>query len=109
MPLTRLANSIIDGVAAAPAAVAAEIRKYLGSDLVCYRADSPTELVQRQARHWDPLLAWARDQLGARFVLAEGVAPVTQPDHALAAAAAAIPTNPWRLGAVDVITTLTGS
>jgi len=109
MPLTRLANSIIDGVVAAAAPVTAEIAKYLGSDLVFYRAESPAELVQRQARHWDPLLAWARDALGARFVLAQGVAPVTQPEHALAAAAAAIPKNPWRLGAVHVITTLTGS
>jgi len=109
MPLTRLANSIIDGVVAAAAPVTAEIAKYLGSDLVFYRAESPAELVQLQARHWDPLLAWARDALGARFVLAQGVAPVTQPEHALAAAAAAIPKNPWRLGAVHVITTLTGS
>ena len=109
MPLTRLANSIIDGVAAACAPVAAEIAKYLGSDLVFYRADAPAELVQRQAWHWDPLVAWAREELGARFVLAEGVMPVTQPEHALAAAATAIPSDPWRLGAVHVIATLTGS
>jgi len=109
MPLTRLANTIIDGVAVAPAPVAAEIEKYLGSDLVFYRADTPAELVRRQAFHWDPLLAWAREDLGSRFVLAEGVVPVTQPDHALHAAGAAIPKNPWRLGAVHVVTTLTGS
>ena len=41
MPLTRLANSIIDGVADAPASVKAEVAKFLGSDLVCYRAGSP--------------------------------------------------------------------
>src|SRR5271157_2125775 len=34
MPLTRLANAIIDGVIAAPVPVAAEIEKYLGSDLL---------------------------------------------------------------------------
>ncbi len=73
MPLTRLANSIIDGVADAPAAVQAEVAKFLGSDLVCYRAGSPDGLVARQAQHWDPLIAWARDALGARFVLGEGV------------------------------------
>ena len=41
MPLTRLANSIIDGVADQPGPVAAEIAKYLASDLLFYRADKP--------------------------------------------------------------------
>ena len=108
MPLTRLANSIIDGVARAPAPVAEEVAKYLGSDLVCYRADTPEGLVAKQAQHWDPILEWART-LGARFVLGEGVMFVAQPDHAIAAAGAVIPSDPWRLGAVSVITTLTGS
>jgi chaperone required for assembly of F1-ATPase len=109
MPLTRLANSIVDGVACAPDAVRREVVKYLGSDLVVYRAAGPAGLVQRQAHHWDPIIAWARDALGARFVLAEGVVHVRQPDHALAAAAAAIPQDTWRLGAVHSITTLSGS
>jgi len=109
MPLTRLANSIIDGVSASPEPVAAEIARYLCSDLVFYRTQGPDGLLQRQARHWDPVLAWARDALGARFVLAEGVVHVRQPEHALAAAAAAIPRDPWRLGAVHAVTTLTGS
>jgi chaperone required for assembly of F1-ATPase len=109
MPLTRLVNAIIDGVATAPAPVADEVAKYLGSDLVCYRADTPAGLVARQAQHWDPILDWARETLGARFVLAEGVMFAAQPDHAIAEASAAIPSDPWRLGAVNVITTLTGS
>ncbi len=109
MPLTRLANSIIDGVAADPKPVADEIVKYLGSDLVCYRADSPEGLVAKQAQHWDPVIAWARDDLGARFILSEGVVFVAQPDGAICAASAVIPSDPWRLGAADVITTLTGS
>jgi chaperone required for assembly of F1-ATPase len=109
MPLTRLANSIIDGVADRPGPVAAEVAKYLGSDLVCYRAASPRGLAERQARHWDPILGWARDALGAHFLLGEGVVHVAQPAPALAAARAAIPNDPWRLGAVHTITTLTGS
>jgi chaperone required for assembly of F1-ATPase len=109
MPLTRLANTIIDGVVTAPAPIAEEVVKYLGSDLVCYRADTPEGLVRAQARHWDPILRWARDTLGARFVLAEGVVFVAQPEQAIEAARAAIPAEPWRLGAVNVITTLTGS
>lgn len=109
MPLTRLANSIIDGVASDPAPVADEIAKYLGSDLLCYRADAPEGLVAKQAQHWDPVVAWARDDLAARFILSEGVVFVAQPEAAVAAARRAIPTDPWRLGAANVITTLTGS
>ena len=109
MPLTRLANVIIDGVSDRPGPVAAEIQKYLATDLVCYRADAPQGLVERQARHWDPIVAWARDALGAHFALGEGVIHVVQPEAALAAAAAAIPDNPWQLGAVHMVTTLTGS
>ena len=73
MPLTRLANSIIDGVAPAPEPVAAEIEKYLGTDLLFYRAAEPAGLVASQRQHWDPIVEWARDKLGARFVLVEGV------------------------------------
>jgi chaperone required for assembly of F1-ATPase len=109
MPLTRLANAIIDGVAEAPLPVAEEIGNYLASDLVFYRAGSPSGLVELQARHWDPILAWARQALGANFKLGEGVVYVAQPQAALAAARAAIPLEPWRLGAVHVVTTLTGS
>jgi len=109
MPLTRLANSIIDGFADAVPAVAAEVEKYLGSDLLFYRAAGPEGLVARQTEAWDPVLAWAREALGARFVLTQGMVFVAQPDHAIAAAAAAIPREQWRLGALHAITTLTGS
>jgi chaperone required for assembly of F1-ATPase len=109
MPLTRLANTIIDGVAAASPEIVAEIERYLRSDLVYYRAEAPNMLVVRQARHWDPLLAFARDELGARFILTEGVRFVVQPDTSIAAARRAIPAHPWRLGAVHAATTLTGS
>jgi chaperone required for assembly of F1-ATPase len=109
MPLTRIANSIIDGVVPAPQSVAEDLAKYLGSDLLCYRAGTPDGLVQRQTEHWDPILTWARTVLGARFVLSEGIVFVTQPEGAIAAARAAIPADPWRLGAAHVVTTLTGS
>jgi chaperone required for assembly of F1-ATPase len=109
MPLTRLANAIIDGVAMAPQAVADGIAKYLGSDLLFYRAEAPQGLVARQNEHWDPVLAWAQETHGARFVLAEGIVPVMQPDEAVAAMRAAIPGEPWRLGALSSVTSLTGS
>jgi len=109
MPLTRLANTIIDGVIDAPSAVAAEVERYLACDLVFYRAPGPAGLVTRQTKAWDPVLAWVREILGADFILAQGIAFVAQPAHSLVAAGSAIPTDPWRLGAVHAVTTLTGS
>ena len=55
-----------------PVAVTAEVERYLACDLVFYRAPGPAGLVARQSAAWDPVLAWARDALGARFVLARG-------------------------------------
>jgi chaperone required for assembly of F1-ATPase len=109
MPLTRLANTIVDGIAGAEPQVADEIRKYLGSDLVFYRATQPEGLAARQREHWNPLLAFASNVLRADFVLAADVTFVGQPDAAVAAAAQAIPRDPWRLGAVHLLATLTGS
>jgi chaperone required for assembly of F1-ATPase len=109
MPLTRLANAIIDAVSDAPQPVADEIEKYLRSDLVFYRAEAPAGLVELQSRAWDPVLGWARDRFNARFVLAQGVVHVAQPRESVEALRSAIPAEPWRLGAVSSITTLTGS
>ena len=77
MPITKIINSAIDGVAGQEEEVVANIMAFAGSDLVCYRAEGPAELVVRQAEAWDPVLRWAQDVLGAHFVLAEGVMPVT--------------------------------
>ena len=109
MPLTRLANAVIDGVADSPGPVVAEIEKYLASDLLFYRAGGPQQLRERQAQHWDPILNWAAEALGAQFTLGQGVVHVAQPAAALHAARAALPTDPWRLGALHAVTTLTGS
>lgn len=109
MPLTRLANAVIDAVADRATPVADEIAKYLDSDLLFYRADAPEGLVAREAEMWDPVLSWAREGLGARFIQVQGVMHAAQPKEAVAAARAAIPADIWRLGAVSVITTLTGS
>jgi chaperone required for assembly of F1-ATPase len=109
MPLTRLANSILDGVVDAPSPVAAAVADYLGCDLLFYRARGPQGLRARQAQHWDPVLAWVQATFGVRFVLAEGVSFVAQPPPALAAVRAAFPADAWQIGALNSITTLTGS
>jgi chaperone required for assembly of F1-ATPase len=109
MPLTRLANSIIDGVADQPQPVADEIVRYITSDLLLYRAEQPQRLVEKQAQAWDPILAWAADAFGARFILVQGVVFAAQPKEAIAKVRAALPGDVWRLGAMHAATTLTGS
>ena len=109
MPLTRFANSVVQSVVDRASLVADDVAKYLRSDLLFYRAGHPEPLVAREAEHWDPVLFWAADALGARFILAEGIVHVRQPDSAVAAARAAFPDNPWSIAALHVVTTLTGS
>lgn len=109
MPITRLANVVIDGIAPNPQPVAAEIARFVASDLVLYRSPGPERLAAKEAEHWDPVLAWARNALAAPFVLVEGVTFVAQPLEALQATEKAIPQDPWQLGAVHSATTLMGS
>jgi chaperone required for assembly of F1-ATPase len=111
MPLTRLLNSAIDGVAHTMAETRADILRYAGSDLLCYRAEEPEDLVERQARAFDPVLRWAAETLGARFNITAGLMHVAQPQAALAAASAALDAydDSAALAAISVMTTLTGS
>lgn len=111
MPMTRIVNSAIDGVARDLPAVQADIARYASSDLLCYRADGPASLVAEQAAAWDPVLAWVREDLGAFFIMAEGIVFVEQPEQSLAAVRSAIDAvaDPVVLACLHVMTTLTGS
>ena len=111
MPLTRLMNSAIDGVAHTMAETRADILRYAGSDLLCYRAEEPDTLVARQAHAFDPVLRWAAESLGARFNVTAGIVHVPQPPEALTAIGAALDVcdDPTALAALSVMTTLTGS
>lgn len=111
MPVTRLVNTAIDGVASDPQAVLEDILRFSATDLVCYRAESPQALAARQALAWDPALDWARTSLGARFVLAEGVMHVEQPREAIGAVGVHLRQRDdiFRLASLHVITAITGS
>lgn len=111
MPVLRLVNTAIDGVSPDPQAVLEDVMRFSASDLLCYRADAPDALVARQAQAWDPVLDWARSALGARFFLAEGVVHVEQPRESVAAVGLWLRQRqePFRLSAIHVMTTLTGS
>lgn len=110
MPLMRIANTAIEGVVDHMAAVAADIQAFAGNDLTCYRAEGPEALVKRQAKAWDPILAWAKKTLDADFVVGEGVMPLQQPASSVAAIGKALEgAGPFRLAALHIMTTLTGS
>lgn len=111
MPLTRLVNSALDGVADQREAVLDDLVRYAGSDLLCYRGGEPERLARQQGAIWDPILDWARESLDARFVLSEGVMHVDQPATTLAAVRtrAERVNSPFGLAVLHVMTTLTGS
>ena len=109
MPLTRIANSVVEGVVDRVELVTDDLAKYLETDLLFYRAGHPEGLVAREAAHWDPVLFWAAEALGAHFILSEGIMHVKQPDEALRAARAALPGDAWSVAALHMVTTLTGS
>ena len=111
MPMTRLANSAIDGVARMLDATRDEIAGFAGSDLLCYRASDPERLVEMQREAFDPVLAWAEAELGVRFTITSGVVHVAQPPATLAAARAAIFSydSPFAVTALHGLTSLSGS
>jgi chaperone required for assembly of F1-ATPase len=111
MPLTRLVNTALDGVSRRMPEVATETARYAGSDLLCYRAEDPQRLVARQTQLWDPILAWAEDSLGARFVCSEGIIYAEQPEPALVSIREAVDAieNPLALAALATMTSLMGS
>ncbi|MEL6435861.1 MAG: ATP12 family protein [Pseudomonadota bacterium] len=111
MPIYRLLNTAIDGVATDIQAVAEDVIRYVGTDALCYRADAPDALVERQNEAWDPVLDWIASHVGSRFILAQGIMHVTQPKAAVAGFGVLVNQikDPLVLAALHSMTTLTGS
>jgi chaperone required for assembly of F1-ATPase len=111
MPLTRLINAAIDGVARTMAETRAEILRYAASDLLCYRAEAPAALAARQAEAFDPVLAWAAETLGAALTVGVGVVHVQQSSQSIEALGRALEAfdEPASLAGLSAMTNLTGS
>ena len=110
MPLTGLANAATDPIANDPAQFAARLAAYGESDLLCYRADGPPPLVERQAAAWDPLLGWARGRYDVTFAVTTGVMHVAQPDATVTRLHEAVAAyDDFRLAGLSPVVTLTGS
>lgn len=84
MPATRMANSAIDKVSQTHSAVVDMLAQYGGSDLLCYRAHSPEELIERQEAQWDPILEWSEREFNAHLLVTKGVMPIEQDPTSLA-------------------------
>lgn len=110
LPLTRLANSAIDGVAGREGEVVQDILNYAATDLLCYRASSPAGLAAEQKQLWDPILSWVRAEYDAPFTVGTGVTHIEQPQASLDAIRRVLSSlDPFKLAALHVMTTLTGS
>lgn len=110
MPFTRSANSAIDKISAQFDDVATLLSEYGGADLLCYRADSPTNLAERQSAQWDPWLAWAATHLQVNLTAVTGVMHFPQEAADLERLHAGVTThNAFELVGVHDMITLTGS
>jgi len=111
MPITRLANTAIDGIAADPQAVLEDIVRFASNDLLCYRATHPENLVALQRESWDPILDWITENCGARFEVTEGISSITQPREAVSLFSAKLSAHasPLKLACLHTMTSLSGS
>lgn len=110
MPLTGLANAAIDRIAPDTAMFAADLARYAQGDLLCYRADHPTELTALQGDVWDPPLDWARARYDIDFTVTAGISHVDQPAETIARLAAAVASrDAFHLAGLSPLVTLSGS
>jgi len=110
MPLTTLAYAALDRTRVGRPMIIEETAAYAGSDLLCYRAENPQELVVKQAASWQPVLDWAADELNLELAVASGVVSVAQSEDAMATALKLVSEcDNFRLAALDRLTHITGS
>jgi chaperone required for assembly of F1-ATPase len=110
MPLTGLANAAIDRVAPDPAAFARPLAAFAETDLLCYRADTPPELVAAEQAAWDPLLDWARRRYDVHFAIASGIVHLPQPTVTISRLGEALLTrDAFALAAFYPLVTIGGS
>jgi chaperone required for assembly of F1-ATPase len=110
MPFTGLANAAIDRVGADPLDFAAGIATYAETELICYRASDPSELVARQATLWDPIMLWASHRYGVTFTCVTGIMHQQQPPQTLVRLSQAVAErDPWELAPLSPLVTISGS
>jgi chaperone required for assembly of F1-ATPase len=110
MPLMQLAATVLDHLAAHRPEVEAALLRFAETDLVCYRADEPAELVRLQRAHWEPPLDWLAENYGVRLAVTAGILPISQPLEAIATLGRVTRAmDDWRLGAFQAAVASSGS
>ncbi len=110
MPLTQLANTVLDRIRSARETYCASLAAFAQSDLICHRAEVPAELVRRQDRLWSPLVDWAAERYGARLSIGHGVMPLGQSAEALVALEGAVRAlDDWQMAAAGAVAAASGS
>ena len=110
MPMTKRANTALDRVRGREDEVVEDIVSYASSDLLSYRAENPNGLVEMQAAHWDPVLAWVLSEFGAPFEVQTGIAHTDQPEKSMKRIRSAFAAHDFlALTPLHTMTTLMGS
>ncbi|HVI52695.1 MAG TPA: ATP12 family protein [Candidatus Sulfotelmatobacter sp.] len=110
MPLTQLASTALDRVAGKRRPVVEHVLNYAGTDLLCYRAESPSDLVARQHGLWQPVLDGVSAALGVEIDVTSGILPIVQPDATMAALRRHVEAyDDWRLTALQAAVAGMGS
>ena len=110
MPFMHFASVVTDHILSRPEDARAEIVKYAHSDLLCYRASEPDTLIARQASLWNPVLERFKQEDGITFNIATGIQFVEQGVLDMDRFKDLVrPLHGYELGAVQVVTTLSGS
>jgi chaperone required for assembly of F1-ATPase len=109
MPMMRMVSTALDRVAELPQETAHAFAAYVMSDLLCYRAEHPDKLVEKQADSWDPLLTWAKARFDVSLAVTAGILPIEQPEENRARFVAAAGEEPFRLTALAHLAALLGS
>ena len=110
MPLMQLSSTAVDLIPAKRDPIIDAVSAYAETDMLCYRAEHPQVLVERQARMWQPLLDWAALQYDAPLLVVAGLMPRPQRPEALRALRSVVEGyDDWMLAALQTVTGACGS
>ncbi len=73
MPVSQLAFASIDWTPKSRDQLADYVTAFGETDLCCHRAESPADLRNKQAEHWDPIVTWAGEALGLKLPVVPGI------------------------------------
>ncbi|NJO55575.1 MAG: ATPase [Rhodospirillales bacterium] len=84
MPLTKLAATTLDHIACRRDETVDGLLAYVDGDVLCYRTESPEDLVSLQMSTWQPLLEWAATELDVCLETTTVLRPLRQPSTTVA-------------------------